>query len=289
MKKIFWKFLMISIFAAVFTTSCFLMNDEEDDKLEAPTISVFENRAYSISSEVPANTITANIFRQSSTDKDFDNEKNISTENIGQAVPQPSDAAPISYLTHAVSFTDTFTEENKYYRYAIRFYDGSLYTWTHYSPACDGKGIAEASIEWTTKEMTFKRSDDESVYSLSLSGTITIPNEFTKLAVVLNNGKISKPFPLEFEKDTSEDSETTYAVKNIVIEKLQKTLTDDFFDKKLAVLGLIAINESKITNINYYWTNLLKFEKPAIDSEDTEDFMVPPPEKTENPMLFSIR
>ena len=287
MKKFFWISLVLTlVILAAVLPSCFIANNDIDDSLPAPSVmpGTQSSTQYAISIPYIDGMEYANILRQKCDNEDFDADS-VTTENIGQ-VKQSDEKKNVSITSFA--FDDYYTLTGTYYRYAVRYYDGTSYTTTKYSDAAEGLGSTKAELTVTSPTVTYTRNDFTETYMLSVAPDVTLPTtDFTILSVILSNGSISRPFPIISGLTT-----TSVAESDMVISDLRGTLTDDYLGVPLEVKGLIAITKTTDTSKNYtrwYWTSVADTGSPDIvytdssnEIQDTDEFIVPSREAATN-------
>lgn len=265
-------FTILSILAA---TSIFIAGisscivDAEPEPLPSPQIETSDDGGtYNISSKQITNMKYANIFREKiEYDPSTKTEKSIlETLNIGQIV-----AADLTTELNSFMFSDSFTTPGEYYKYRIRFWNGSTYSWSSYTPIREGigKGVAELTVDDPT--LNYVWNDKLEKYILSLGTDAKAPLGFKELAVIFNNGTISRPFTLYDNPSNATDIEAGTATQvefNVsagATIDLQKMFSTDFLDVEVEIVGLVAVysvHEGNANYTRYYWTT-----PKEIDSE----------------------
>lgn len=249
MKKFLGYIFLFSAFVlgGIVVSSC-IINSSEAEKIKSPTVTV-EGTIYTLSfqSDIGSKTMKhANIIRWYDSDSDF---KNAKKTNIGQVIP-----SNVNKQSGTYQFKDAYTATGTYYKYQIRYFDGSVYQYSELSePTLEGLTTSECILTGT---IDVNAVVDESApsYTLQLDSAVTMPSGFTKLQVALNNGTNTKPFFLA----TASDAEANSASAII----LQDILSQEFLNTEISIEGLIASKET-IENEDgaepykwYYWSNI---------------------------------
>ena len=265
-------FTILSILAAasIFIagiSSCIV--DAEPEPLPSPQVISDKVATYNISSKQITNMKYANIFREKvEYDASTETEKSIlETLNIGQIV-----AADLTTELNSFMFSDSFTTPGEYYKYRIRFWNGSTYSWSSYTSVFPGIGKGNAELTVDDPTLNYVWNDKLEKYILSLGTDAKAPLGFKELAVIFNNGTISRPFTLYDNPSNAtaiEDGTATQVEFNVAVGAtmdLQKMFSTDFLDVEVEIVGLVAVysvqEESNSNFSYYYWTTPKK-----IDSE----------------------
>ena len=262
--------------ALTLVTSC-LPNNEEDDGIAAPTVyknttSPTAGRASYTISFAPIDKMEyANIFRTNTSTNEI--------VNIGQVIPTNKDAMPSAFV-----FEDPYTTDGIDYTYAIRFYNGSYYSYSKSSPTISGLndttvlGFGEAQLTASDTSGVTNNSNNnpeilyvcnnfegEEEYSLRLGTktTVTLPDGFLQLCVIIGpSEKSRKPFTLKKFANTTEPEYPNIIARDSILSTqngakaepvdLQKLLPDAYFDTSLEIPALIGVKKigksSKDTN-----------------------------------------
>ena len=265
-------FTILSILAAasIFIagiSSCIV--DAEPEPLPSPQVISDKVATYNISSKQITNMKYANIFREKvEYDASTETEKSIlETLNIGQIV-----AADLTTELNSFMFSDSFTTPGEYYKYRIRFWNGSTYSWSSYTSVFPGIGKGNAELTVDDPTLNYVWNDKLEKYILSLGTDAKAPLGFKELAVIFNNGTISRPFTLYDNPSNAtaiEDGTATQVEFNVsagATIDLQKMFSTDFLDVEVEIVGLVAVysvqEESNSNFSYYYWTT-----PKEIDSE----------------------
>lgn len=215
--------------ALVAVISCSLegSNDDETEEIAAPTIEVMQHTGNYVTISVTSApiqnksflaTITyANIFRQKA---ESDTGSNAEVwENIGQV-----ERTDKTTLFTAFNFIDYYVESDgpsSYYRYCIRYYNGSKYITSaaseYKSPMHESNSTAMLSVlgkaTVTTEDdeppikLLYERNDDTSIYTLTLETPLFVDKEpltyglleknlLQYIYVVFDNGSVARPIKL---------------------------------------------------------------------------------------------
>ena len=240
---IFLSFAVILLPATVL--SC-IINDVEKEDLPVASLTVAQSGdAFNIAFPPVTNMKYANIIRQSCASDQFDS--SITTVNIGQVIPKDVNALPTSFI-----FEDPYTVSGNYYRYYIRYFNGSIYTKTQPTVCKEGNGSGLAELTVTSPELTFEWNEQTEDYILTLDTDVTVPADFTELAVLFNNGENTRPFTI--------GTPTSNVVPADSFIDLQKRLSLEFLDVQITQKGLIGIRLNDEENENYtrYWWTISK-------------------------------
>lgn len=215
--------------ALVAVISCSLegSNDDETEEIAAPTIEVMQHTGNYVTISVTSApiqnksflaTITyANIFRQKA---ESDTGSNAEVwENIGQV-----ERTDKTTLFTAFNFIDYYVESDgpsSYYRYCIRYYNGSKYITSaaseYKSPMHESNSTTMLSVlgkaTVTTEDdeppikLLYERNDDTSIYTLTLETPLFVDKEpltyglleknlLQYIYVVFDNGSVARPIKL---------------------------------------------------------------------------------------------
>lgn len=223
--------LVAGVFAValVAVISCSLegSNDDETEEIAAPTIEVMQHTGNYVTISVTSApiqnksflaTITyANIFRQKA---ESDTGSNAEVwENIGQV-----ERTDKTTLFTAFNFIDYYVESDgpsSYYRYCIRYYNGSKYITSaaseYKSPMHESNSTTMLSVlgkaTVTTEDdeppikLLYERNDDTSIYTLTLETPLFVDKEpltyglleknlLQYIYVVFDNGSVARPIKL---------------------------------------------------------------------------------------------
>lgn len=253
MKKALGYLYLFTTFllAGIVISSC-IINDSEPEDLPVPTIERQneDEKTYVASFATITNMKCANIFRERSTAPDFSSIDD--TKNIGQVEPTNYSNLPSSCV-----FYDSFTSTGNYYRYRIRYFNGSIYSWTKYTEIVEGLGDGEVSLSPLAGDMFHLMWDDQNEYYLldlasdtKAETPVSTATKFTELDFLVSNGTVTRPFKLTEMKN----GEALSGGQNV---DLQKILSTEFLDKKITLEGIVAIQkieeQNKLYN-RYYWS-----------------------------------
>ncbi|MCR5171634.1 MAG: hypothetical protein K6B73_02050 [Treponema sp.] len=241
---IFLSFAVLFISSTVL--SC-IINDVEKEDLPVASLTVAQSGdAFNIAFPPITNMKYANIIRQSCASDQFDS--SITTVNIGQVIPKDVNDLPTSFI-----FEDPYTVSGNYYRYYIRYFNGSIYTKTQPTVCKEGNGSGLAELTVTSPELTFEWNEQTEDYILTLDTDVTVPADFTELAVLFNNGENTRPFTIGTPTSNIVPATTSYI-------DLQKRLSLEFLDVQITQAGLIGIRLNDEENENYtrYWWTISK-------------------------------
>ena len=223
--------LVAGVFAValIAVISCSLegSNDDETEEIAAPTIEVMQHTGNYVTISVTSApiqnksflaTITyANIFRQKA---ESDTGSNAEVwENIGQV-----ERTDKTTLFTAFNFIDYYVESDgpsSYYRYCIRYYNGSKYITSaaseYKSPMHESNSTTMLSVlgkaTVTTEDdeppikLLYERNDDTSIYTLTLETPLFVDKEpltyglleknlLQYIYVVFDNGSVARPIKL---------------------------------------------------------------------------------------------
>lgn len=284
MKKIFG---FISVFMSavliVFAALSCVINDVEKSRLRpSPELETADDKiTYNISSAPITNMVYANIFREKCLSEEFENiEESL---NIGQIIPTDRENLSLSFM-----FTDSYTQNdpNVFYRYRIRFFNGSVYTWSDYSPVVKGIGLGEATVDVAVPSLSYIWNDRDKKYYLSLGTETKTTKGFNELAVIFSNSANTRPFTLFYEPSVKEgdagwDSDWEIFSAGEPELDLQKNFSEEFLDTNVDVKGLIGViktEEEKLSYTRYYWTvprNLADDDDADFVIDFTDDEGVP--------------
>ncbi len=276
MKKLFGYITIIAAASLAFfgITSC-IINDKNPQLLPSPTIAdENEDSSYTITFASDTNMKYANIIRMKASTQDFSDYDKANDENIGQIVPTNPDK-----LASAFVFKDMDTAPGTYYKYRIRYFNGSIYKETEPTEtAVLGKHSGEAEIQSADVSFNYLWNDHDSIYSLELTQDIAIPQDFSYLAfVVSNKAGMTRPFLMA---EPTNDDKVTIECSEINSVDLQRSLSPDFLDDDITMEGIIAIKEftdnTGDTNTKYkryYWTKqqTISVTTRFINSNNDED------------------
>jgi hypothetical protein len=262
------------------TVSCKITNGE-DETVSAPTVNI-TGATIGVSFAPQSGMTYANIFRQSCAASSFSG--TVTTVNVGQIIPASTSSLPNSFI-----FYDAYVSSALYYRYYIRFYNGS-YVYSDTSAVIrntSGTGIAVLTV--TSAALAYDCNNYTADYTLTLSTDTTVPDsKFTSVAVCISNGTKAKPLTLG-----ATTASTTLSSAAAI--DLQKKLPSGFFDTPLTVTGLIGVYPAKSSDkkyTEYYWTTpttSVTVNRTVTDSDGTAhaaaaetSFTVPSPITTDN-------
>lgn len=220
--------VIAGVFAFGICSSCFLTNSEEDT-ITAPTVAQdgTSSTTYDISFAPQSNMVYANIFRQSCSAEDFSG--TITTVNAGQIVPVSTSSLPSAFI-----FYDWDTSTALYYRYYVRFWTGSSYSYTEKSDINAGLSTSEASLSVSSPAILYSCNNFTKSYTFTLSTDVTMPNSnFTALDVIISNGTNAKLFGI--------GTASSLVVSSGTVIDLQKLLPSSFLDTSLTLVGLTGV------------------------------------------------
>lgn len=266
MRKIFIPAFIFCLLTAAFVSSCFIEDNDYFDTEETVSQTLSETpiatnpgstTVISITSSPTITASVANIFRQACSSKDF-TENVEDAVNIGQIVS--------SSKLSGISFTDSFTDSKKYYRYAIRYKDGDSFKLTEYSGIVAGAGTTEAELTPAASSGTTALSYDSSAYTLSTTEAITVPSDFSEAHLVLTCGTESASVQI----GSTISSGTTLASSSAT-ESLQSELPSSFLGNETTVKYMIAAKkDSDNDSTVYYFTNPLTVTVQITKDSTTE-------------------
>ncbi len=243
-RKIFIPAFIFCLLTVAFVSSCFIEDDDYFDTGDTVSQTISETpiatnpgstTVISITSSPTVTASAANIFRQACGSEDFAKDVEDAV-NIGQIVS--------SSKLSEISFIDSFTDQNKYYRYAIRYKVGNSFKITKYSDIVQGTGTGEAELTGTAT-----LSYDSSDYTLSTAEAITVPSGFSEAHLVLTCGTQSAAVQI------GTISSTTLA-SGSATESLQSELPSAFLGNETTVKYIIAAKKgSDDDSAFYYFTN----------------------------------
>lgn len=244
MKKILGFISLLTIFAlsGTFISSC-VISESEGEHLPEPTVA--EGSAeFTISFPSVAKMKYANIIRLSSSNPNFENP---TRTNIGQVIPDD-----LENLASTYQFVDSHTATGIFYKYLIRYYNGSVYKYTlPNNKVLEGLSSSEANLSSSiTADCVI--NEETGVYTLQLSSAETLPTGFPLLAFLVSNGTNERPFTLATAPEAAANSASPV--------DLQKELSEEFLDKEISFTGVCAILPTEIATGShpysyYYWTN----------------------------------
>lgn len=266
MRKIFIPAFIFCLLTAAFVSSCFIEDDDYFDSEETVSQTLSETpiatnpgstTVISITSSPTVTASVANIFRQACDSEDFAEDVEDAV-NIGQIVS--------SSKLSGISFTDSFTKQKKYYRYAIRYKVGNSFKITKYSDIVEGQGSAEASLTLSSSSSeTTALSYDSSAYTLSTTEAITVPSNFSEAHLILTCGTQSAAVQI------GSTISSTSLVSGSATESLQSELPSAFLGNETTVKYMIAAKkESDDDSAVYYFTNPLTTTVQTTTDSDTK-------------------
>ncbi|MGI5058583.1 hypothetical protein [Treponema pectinovorum] len=244
MKKSWISISFFCIFAlsAILISSCVISESQGED-LPEPTVAE-STSDFTISFPSIAKMKYANIIRLSSSTANFENP---TKTNIGQVIPND-----LENLASTYQFVDSHTATGVFYKYLIRYYNGSVYKYTlPNNKVLEGLSTSEANLPSSiTADCTINEATG--TYTIKLSSAVTLPANFSLLSVLVSNGTNERPFNLA----TAAQAATNTAA---VID-LQKELSQEFLDCKIKFTGVCAISPRVVSTGShpykyYYWTN----------------------------------
>ena len=277
--------LALGVFAAAAAViSCSVEGSNTDDDEEgigSPAVEVTNTGGYTtvnvtsapIKDENFLSTITyANIFRQSA---DTESGKNAGDwQSIGQV-----ERTDPSKLFTAFNFIDYYlSDDTSFFRYCIRYYNGSKYITSSpsdfISPDGTGDVLADATVELAEDEenateiaLLYTRNDDNALYTLELQTDVVVDktplsngsiseNLLQTVYAVFDNGSISRPIRIGEATLANDKKSARLAAKDAKID-LQRSVPTNFLDVSLTFKGVIAMYKKPDSGFTkYYWTGL---------------------------------